>query len=283
MAGVKGRVALVTGAGSADGIGFATARLLAGRRRPKVAITSTTERIFERLATLVGAPDETFARRGRPDAIRTRSRVWSRRSRQALGPIDIVVNNAGMVQVGKDQPSRRLHETTDEGWRYGLDINLTSAFLVIRAVLPGMMARQLRAHRADVVGHGARGRHPRQCGLWRRQGRAARHGPRSRDRGGTPQRDRQLHRAGLDRDRLEQRRRDHRRPPHARGSPRHARRNRPRGGLPGERGGELSSPASSSWSTAATPSRSTRSRWTGARTDPGRWSPAGPCRRWSRR
>jgi len=38
------RVALVTGAGSADGIGFATARLL-GRQGFKISIASTTQRI----------------------------------------------------------------------------------------------------------------------------------------------------------------------------------------------------------------------------------------------
>ena len=41
MAGVEGRVALATGAGSAEGIGFATARLLRAKGA-KVAITSTT-------------------------------------------------------------------------------------------------------------------------------------------------------------------------------------------------------------------------------------------------
>lgn len=51
MAGVEGRVALVTGAGSADGIGFATARLLRAQGA-KVAITSTTDRIFQRLEEL---------------------------------------------------------------------------------------------------------------------------------------------------------------------------------------------------------------------------------------
>ena len=43
--------ALVTGAGSPDGIGFATARLL-GRMGASVAVTSTTERIHERVAEL---------------------------------------------------------------------------------------------------------------------------------------------------------------------------------------------------------------------------------------
>jgi len=41
MAGVEGRVALVTGAGSADGIGFATARLL----RDKGAMVAITRRV----------------------------------------------------------------------------------------------------------------------------------------------------------------------------------------------------------------------------------------------
>ncbi len=60
----------------------------------------------------------------------------------ALGPIDIVINNAGMVQTGRELPRLLLHETSDDRWRYGIDINLTSAFLVTRGVLPGMMARQ---------------------------------------------------------------------------------------------------------------------------------------------
>ena len=47
----EGRTALVTGCGSEHGIGFATARLLfSGGAR--VAITSTTERIFDRKAAI---------------------------------------------------------------------------------------------------------------------------------------------------------------------------------------------------------------------------------------
>src|SRR6267378_1334885 len=47
----SGKVALITGAGSAQGIGFATARLLA-QQGSKIAITSTTERIEERAREL---------------------------------------------------------------------------------------------------------------------------------------------------------------------------------------------------------------------------------------
>ncbi len=139
MAGVEGRVASVTGAGSADGIGFATARLLRAKGA-KVAITSTTDRIFERLADLGGGQDEIFAN----TADLTDSAMvtgLTEAIEKKLGPIDIVVTNAGMVQIGRDEPSTPLHETSDESWRYCMDINLTSVFLVTRAVLPGMIKR----------------------------------------------------------------------------------------------------------------------------------------------
>lgn len=140
MAGVSGRVALVTGAGSADGIGFATARLLKAAGA-KVAITSTTDRIYDRLKELGANPHDSFARPADltgPDAVQDLIAGLE----SALGPVEIVVNNAGMVQVRRDEPSAPLHEVTDEGWRYGLDINLTSAFLVTRALLPGMRERR---------------------------------------------------------------------------------------------------------------------------------------------
>ncbi|MBT7614628.1 MAG: SDR family oxidoreductase [Rhodospirillaceae bacterium] len=139
MTGVAGKVALVTGCGSAGGIGFATARLLHAAGA-KVAITSTTDRIEERLAELGGGAGETFATPADlTDAAQVTALVDG--TSAALGPIDILVNNAGMVQVGRDDPSQPLHETSEEGWHYGIDINLTSCFLVTRAVLPGMMER----------------------------------------------------------------------------------------------------------------------------------------------
>ncbi len=138
MAGVAGRVALVTGAGSGDGIGFATARALkaAGAR---VAITATTDRIYDRLGAL--GPAGAFA----TTADLTREDHVARlvaETEAALGPIDILVNNAGMVQTGIDMPGKRLADLGDDDWAFGLDINLTSAFRLTRAVLPGMCARR---------------------------------------------------------------------------------------------------------------------------------------------
>jgi 3-oxoacyl-[acyl-carrier protein] reductase len=152
MAGSEGRVALVTGAGSADGIGFATARLLRAKGA-KVAITSTTDRIFERLEDLGDCQGETFAH----TADLTDSAMVTDLTaaiEKKLGPVDIVVNNAGMVQIGRDSSGTPLHETSDESWRYGIDINLTSAFLVTRALLPGMIKRKYGriVHMSSVTG-----------------------------------------------------------------------------------------------------------------------------------
>ncbi len=152
MPGVEGRVALVTGAGSAGGIGFATARLLRAADA-KVAITSTTDRIFERLEELGGGPGETFAKPAElTDSAMATSLIEEVEG--ALGPIDIVVNNAGRMQVGRDEPRPLLHQMSDENWRYGMDINLTTAFFVTRAVLAGMMERNYGriVHISSVTG-----------------------------------------------------------------------------------------------------------------------------------
>lgn len=137
MAGVRDRVALVTGAGSADGIGMACARALAAAGA-RVAISATTERIFRRLAELDGAGTHavTADLTRQADVERLLAEVEAR-----LGPVDILLNNAGMVQSGHDQEPALLQDTSDEAWMHGLDINLTSAFRLTRAVLPGMVER----------------------------------------------------------------------------------------------------------------------------------------------
>jgi 3-oxoacyl-[acyl-carrier protein] reductase len=140
MAGVEGRVALVTGAGSDEGIGFATARLLRAKGA-KVAITSTTDRIFDRLDELGGGNGQTYAETADlTDSAMVTSLIEAVEG--ALGPIDIVINNAGMVQVGREEPWASLVEVSDESWHYLMDINLTSVFLVTKALLPGMLERR---------------------------------------------------------------------------------------------------------------------------------------------
>jgi 3-oxoacyl-[acyl-carrier protein] reductase len=57
-------------------------------------------------------------------------------SEAAFGKIDVLINNAGI------NPSKPLADLTLADWKAVLDLNLTSAFLVSQAVLPGMRKRQ---------------------------------------------------------------------------------------------------------------------------------------------
>ncbi|MGB8815212.1 MAG: SDR family NAD(P)-dependent oxidoreductase [Paracoccaceae bacterium] len=137
MGKVLGRIALVTGAGSAGGIGFATARALAlGGAR--VVLTSTTDRIFDRLADLqTAAPGDHAAYiADLTDPAQTRALI--RRLRAQMGGLDIVVNNAGMVQQGRTSRLARIEKISDDDWQRALAINLTTAFNVSRAALPGL-------------------------------------------------------------------------------------------------------------------------------------------------
>ena len=59
-----------------------------------------------------------------------------REAEGTLGHIDALVNNAGIAQ------QKLLTDVTDEDWRRMLDVNLSGAFYVIRAVLPGMISRK---------------------------------------------------------------------------------------------------------------------------------------------
>lgn len=122
--------ALVTGAGSESGIGFAVARALAAAGH-ELVLSSTTDRIHERAAELGSAVGIAGDLRG-PATI---ERIV------AAGPFDICVNNAGMVAVGGSQVDAPLTDTTDEDWAHTLDINLTTCFAVTRAVVPAMRER----------------------------------------------------------------------------------------------------------------------------------------------
>lgn len=94
----SGKVALITGAGSPQGIGFATARLLA-QQGSKIAITSTTERIEDRARELAAEGADVFSfQADLRDLARTHALVSDVVAR--YGRLDILVNNAGMTQVG---------------------------------------------------------------------------------------------------------------------------------------------------------------------------------------
>jgi 3-oxoacyl-[acyl-carrier protein] reductase len=136
-----GRVALVTGAGSPSGIGFATAAIL-GRDGARLAICSTTDRIDARVAALrsLGYTAEGFVA-DLTDRARVRALVGDVTA--GLGSIDILVNNAGMVTVDDpdDDESASFLTLAPEDWDLALDRNLGTAFNVTREVVPGMVER----------------------------------------------------------------------------------------------------------------------------------------------
>jgi 3-oxoacyl-[acyl-carrier protein] reductase len=131
---LSGRAALVTGCGSPQGIGLACARVLA-RLGARVAITSTTERIHERVAELgqdeITATGHVADLSKRPEALTLADEV---------GPVAILVNAAGMVQTGTESPEARVVDLPPEELRRQLTITFETAFHLTQAVLPAMVA-----------------------------------------------------------------------------------------------------------------------------------------------
>ena len=130
-AGFDGRVAIVTG--GAGGIGLAAGRRLAaaGARVVLVdmrgdAVSEAAESLGQR-ATAVQADVSSAA-----DVEGLVARTLEREGR-----IDILINNAGIM--GRTAP---LWELSVDEWNHVLAVDLTSVFLVSRAIVPHMRARR---------------------------------------------------------------------------------------------------------------------------------------------
>ncbi|HUC25367.1 MAG TPA: SDR family NAD(P)-dependent oxidoreductase [Streptosporangiaceae bacterium] len=137
---LSGRVALVTGAGSPHGIGFATARLLASLGAA-VMITATTSRIDDRVGELRGAGFEAAGLIGDLTDASTAAGLVSA-ALDRWGRLDIVVNNAGMVSAAVPAFESGGVDSMDLAtWQAALARNLTTAFLVTKAALPAMTSR----------------------------------------------------------------------------------------------------------------------------------------------
>lgn len=133
-----GHVAVVTGAGSATGIGYAIARALGGVGL-KLVIASTTDRIQQRVAELRGEGIDAI---GVVCDLTMESGVAAlAAAAERAGPVAVLVNNAGMAILGEMDAHTDLVRVTLDQWHRALERNLTSAFLVTRAFLPGMKQR----------------------------------------------------------------------------------------------------------------------------------------------
>ena len=134
MADLSGKIALVTG--GSRGIGAASAVALA-RAGCDVAVNFL--RAAEDAAAVVRDIGALGRRAVAVQADVSREEDVARLVRECerrLGPVDVLVNNAGI------NPAKPLADVTLADWRATVDANLTSAFLVSRAVLPGMRERR---------------------------------------------------------------------------------------------------------------------------------------------
>lgn len=130
---LTGKIALVTG--SSRGLGYTIAEGL-GRAGATVVLNGVNE---ERLNQSVAAlKDMGINAHGAAFDVIDSERIQAQVARieAEIGPVDILFNNAG-IQI------RKPLETFDEAdWRRLFDVNLTGAYLVAKAVVPGMIERR---------------------------------------------------------------------------------------------------------------------------------------------
>lgn len=130
---LEGKVALVTGA--SRGIGKAIAGTL-GRMGAMLSLCARDPQKLKsvrRKLEAVGARVlDVPADVSRPDDIRSLVQTTER----SLGPIEILVNNAG---IGHFAP---IQEASEADWDATLDTNLKAVFLLSKAVAPGMISRR---------------------------------------------------------------------------------------------------------------------------------------------
>ena len=134
MVNLKGKIALVTGAG--HGIGREIALALA-RSGAEVVITDVSDKIFD-----VGKEIESVGTKAFPvkcdvtdakEAVAIEEKVLGKYER-----IDILVNNAGIY------PQKPFLEMTMEEWNKVLSINLNGVFHCTKAIIPKMVEQRIR-------------------------------------------------------------------------------------------------------------------------------------------
>lgn len=132
MGRLNGKVAIVTGAASIKGFGFATARLFAAEGAKVVLTDVKAEDVSARAAELKA---EGLAATACAHDV-TQQSGWDQVRDVALaefGRIDVLVNNAGIVQPGS------IADATIDDWNRHIAVNLTSVFLGCQ-----MAVRQMR-------------------------------------------------------------------------------------------------------------------------------------------
>jgi len=128
----SGQTAVVTG--GAQGIGLAVvARLLASGA--KVASWDVNKDRNRQAMAELGAGDQGFTAECNIADMSQVSGALSA-TQQALGPVDVVVNSAGIAG-----PNATVQDYDPDDWRQIIDINLTGTFNINKVMIAGMRAR----------------------------------------------------------------------------------------------------------------------------------------------
>lgn len=120
---------MVTGAGSGIGRAIATALSADGAT---VVVTDIDPNLAEETREASGS-----ATAFQLDVTSTEdARAVIERVEAQIGPIDVLVNNAGVSTMGP------IWELSEQDWDFNFNVNAKGVFIVTQAVLPGMMARK---------------------------------------------------------------------------------------------------------------------------------------------
>ncbi|MBY4128251.1 SDR family oxidoreductase [Rhodococcus fascians] len=138
-AGTDRPVAVVTGAGGPDGIGFACARALAATH--SLVIAATSSRIELRVTELTETGSDAIGFIGDLTDSSTAKRLVDR-AVEHFGRVDVLVNNAGMTATTGSEEQTPADLTTDDRWHAAISRNLDTNFFVTRAALAHMKQQQ---------------------------------------------------------------------------------------------------------------------------------------------
>ena len=133
MESLQGKVALVTGAGK--GIGRAVALALAAEG-VNVGLLARTDSDLQSLAAEIATHGVKTCSVVADVADRAAMEAAAAQIAQELGPVDILINNAGIGHFAK------FLEMEPAQWEHIIQVNLMGTYYATRAVLPDMIARQ---------------------------------------------------------------------------------------------------------------------------------------------
>ena len=129
---LAGQVALVTGGGS--GIGRSTALMLAAEGARVVVMGRRIDPLETVVTQIRAAGGEAWARQADLQS-REQLQALVRWTEAEVGPVGILVNNAGLTSR-----VRNIRWIEPDDWESAISVNLTAVYVLIQAVLPGMLA-----------------------------------------------------------------------------------------------------------------------------------------------